>query len=97
MCERDVYPTLGLVALNVGGLVGVYAFGLLNDRVGRKISFFTCLTTLLVGSILTAYADHFWVWVVARTIVGLTIPAIYQIPFIICKYDSVYLSMYSSL
>ncbi|KAL0849286.1 hypothetical protein ABMA28_013611 [Loxostege sticticalis] len=83
VCEYDVYPTLGLVALNVGGPIGVYTFGILNDRIGRKKSFFACLTTLLFGSILTAFSHQFWTWVLARTIVGLTIPAVYQIPFII--------------
>ncbi|XP_073941904.1 carcinine transporter isoform X1 [Choristoneura fumiferana] len=83
VCEYDVYPTLGLVALNIGGPIGVYGFGLLNDRIGRKKSFFTCLTTLLVGSISTAYAHQYWIWVLARVVVGLTIPAVYQIPFII--------------
>ncbi|CAH0700542.1 unnamed protein product [Spodoptera exigua] len=83
VCEYDVYPTLGLVALNIGGPIGVYAFGLLNDRIGRKKSFFLCLSTLLLGSLMTAYAHEFWFWIMARVIVGLTIPAVYQIPFII--------------
>ncbi|CAH1644866.1 unnamed protein product [Spodoptera littoralis] len=83
VCEYDVYPTLGLVALNIGGPIGVYAFGLLNDRIGRKKSFFICLSTLLLGSLMTAYAYEFWFWIMARVIVGLTIPAVYQIPFII--------------
>ncbi|CAH0725908.1 unnamed protein product, partial [Brenthis ino] len=83
VCEYDVYPTLGLVALNVGGPIGVYSFGLLNDRIGRKKSFFACLSTLLLGSMMTAYAHEYWFWVLARVIVGLTIPAVYQIPFII--------------
>ncbi|CAK1549985.1 unnamed protein product [Leptosia nina] len=83
VCEYDVYPTLGLVALNVGGPIGVYSFGILNDRIGRKKSFFACLSTLLLGSLMTAYAHEYWFWVVARIIVGLTIPAVYQIPFII--------------
>ncbi|XP_022124534.2 carcinine transporter [Pieris rapae] len=83
VCDYDVYPTLGLVALNVGGPIGVYSFGILNDRIGRKKSFFACLSTLLLGSIMTAYAHEYWFWVVARIIVGLTIPAVYQIPFII--------------
>ncbi|KAG6459307.1 carcinine transporter isoform X2 [Manduca sexta] len=83
VCEYDVYPTLGLVALNVGGPIGVYTFGYLNDRIGRKKSFFLCLSTLLLGSIMTAYAHEYWFWVLARVIVGLTIPAVYQIPFII--------------
>ncbi|XP_049869757.1 carcinine transporter [Pectinophora gossypiella] len=83
VCDYDVYPTLGLVALNVGGPIGVYAFGLLNDRVGRKKSFFACLSTLLLGSLMTAYSYTYSFWVLARVIVGLTIPAVYQIPFII--------------
>ncbi|CAH0603079.1 unnamed protein product [Chrysodeixis includens] len=83
VCEYDVYPTLGLVALNVGGPIGVYTFGLLNDRIGRKKSFFICLSTLLLGSLMTAYAHEYWFWTLARAIVGLTIPAVYQIPFII--------------
>lgn len=90
VCEYDVYPTLGLVALNVGGPIGVYAFGILNDRIGRKKSFFACLSTLLLGSIMTAFAHQYWMWVLARTIVGLTIPAVYQIPFIICKYYTIF-------
>lgn len=83
MCERDIYPTIGLAALNTGGPVGVYLFGVLNDRVGRRISYFTCLTTLLAGSFLTVMSVNFWMWAVSRMIVGLTIPAVYQIPFII--------------
>uniref|UniRef100_A0A336LNX3 CSON007163 protein n=1 Tax=Culicoides sonorensis TaxID=179676 RepID=A0A336LNX3_CULSO len=83
VCDRDIYPTLALVALNLGGPIGVYSFGILNDRYGRKISYFCCLTTLLVGSFLTALSSNFWTWAFSRVIVGSTVPAIYQIPFII--------------
>lgn len=83
VCDRDIFPTLGLVALNTGGPVGVYLFGLLNDRAGRRTSYFTCLATLLAGSFLTAFSTGFWTWAFSRVIVGLTIPAVYQIPFII--------------
>lgn len=87
VCDKDIYPTLGLVALNFGGPIGVYVFGMLNDRIGRKKSFFSCLTTLICGSLLTAFSENFIMWIFSRLIVGLTIPAIYQIPFIICKYE----------
>uniref|UniRef100_A0A1A9WLX5 Major facilitator superfamily (MFS) profile domain-containing protein n=1 Tax=Glossina brevipalpis TaxID=37001 RepID=A0A1A9WLX5_9MUSC len=83
VCERDIYPTIGLAALNVGGPIGVYLFGLLNDRAGRRTSYFTCLTTLLAGSLMTSLSKDFWMWAGSRVIVGLTIPAVYQIPFII--------------
>jgi MFS family permease len=85
VCEKDIYPTLGLVALNVGGPIGVYLFGMLNDRYGRRISYFSCLATLLVGSFITAFSTDFGMWAFSRIIVGLTIPAVYQIPFIIGK------------
>lgn len=60
-------------------------FGVLNDRVGRRISYFSCLATLLFGSFLTVMSPDFWTWAASRVIVGLTIPAVYQIPFIIGK------------
>ncbi|KAG5878987.1 hypothetical protein JTB14_019642 [Gonioctena quinquepunctata] len=83
VCDKNIYPTLGLVALNIGGPIGVYTFGRLNDSIGRKKSFFLCLTTLLLGSVLTVMAQNFWWWAGSRIVVGLTIPAMYQIPFII--------------
>uniref|UniRef100_A0A0A1XPC6 Organic cation transporter 1 n=1 Tax=Zeugodacus cucurbitae TaxID=28588 RepID=A0A0A1XPC6_ZEUCU len=83
VCDKDIYPTIGLSALNVGGPIGVYLFGLLNDRMGRRTSYFTCLATLLFGSFLTSISRDFWTWAGSRVIVGLTIPAVYQIPFII--------------
>ncbi|XP_044741732.1 carcinine transporter isoform X2 [Chrysoperla carnea] len=83
VCDRAIYPTIGLAALNVGGPVGVYFFGVLNDRLGRRISFFSCLATLIFGNCLTALSPNFWCWASSRIIVGLTIPAVYQIPFII--------------
>lgn len=85
VCDKDIYPTLGLVALNIGGPIGVYLFGVLNDRAGRRISYFSCLATLLTGSFITAFSSSFGVWAFSRIIVGLTIPAVYQIPFIIGK------------
>jgi MFS family permease len=91
VCEHAIYPTLGLAALNAGGPIGVYGFGVLNDGIGRKKSFFLCLSVLIVGGLSTAFASSFWMWACSRFIVGLTIPAIYQIPFIIgdgnfCKF-----------
>ncbi|KAG7188844.1 hypothetical protein KM043_008450 [Ampulex compressa] len=83
VCDHAIYPTIGLVALNTGGPIGVYLFGTLNDRIGRRLSFFTCLATLITGGFLTFMSNSFWTWAATRVVVGLTIPAIYQIPFII--------------
>uniref|UniRef100_A0A1B6C0H0 Major facilitator superfamily (MFS) profile domain-containing protein n=1 Tax=Clastoptera arizonana TaxID=38151 RepID=A0A1B6C0H0_9HEMI len=83
VCNYAIYPTIGLAALNTGGPIGVYMFGLINDRYGRRLSFFLCLTTLIFGNLLSAFTPNFWLWAACRVIVGLTIPAVYQIPFII--------------
>jgi len=83
VCSRSLYPTVGLSLLNIGGIFGVYIFGVISDRVGRKPSFFLCLGIEIAGGLLTAVAPNFWLWSLCRFIVGLTIPAIYQIPFII--------------
>ncbi|KAG7162834.1 Carcinine transporter-like 5 [Homarus americanus] len=47
-------------------------------------------TTIIYSSIvidvfglITAFAPNFWAWLTCRFLVGLTVPAIYQIPFII--------------
>ena len=77
---------MGLVALNIGGPIGVYVFGMINDRYGRRFSYFSCLGTLLIGSFITAFSTNFGMWAFSRIIVGLTIPAVYQIPFIIGMY-----------
>ncbi|XP_054289222.1 carcinine transporter-like [Macrosteles quadrilineatus] len=83
VCQYDIYPTYGLVALNAGGPIGVYMFGIINDRFGRRLSFFICLATLIFGNLTSAFMPDFWLWAFCRAVVGLTIPAVYQIPFII--------------
>lgn len=67
------------IYLNVGGPVGVYLFGMLNDRAGRRTSYFSCLATLLFGSFLTASSFNFWIWTVSRVIVGMVYMAYFMI------------------
>ncbi|KAK7074009.1 hypothetical protein SK128_011647, partial [Halocaridina rubra] len=83
VCDKAIYPTIGLSALNVGGIIGVYIFGSISDRFGRRVSFLVCLAIEQIFGLLTAFAPDFWSWTGCRFLVGLTVPAIYQIPFII--------------
>ncbi|XP_063863454.1 carcinine transporter-like [Scylla paramamosain] len=83
VCQRRIYPTIGLSVLNIGGIIGVYVFGTISDKFGRRISFLVCLALEQVSGLITAFAPDYWSWVACRFLVGLTVPAIYQIPFII--------------
>ncbi|ODM95937.1 Organic cation transporter 1 [Orchesella cincta] len=84
VCGYEIYPTVSLLLFNIGGVIGVFVFGILTDLIGRKASFFVCLTFEMVGGVGCIFATDFWIWTLFRVLIGLTIPAIYQIPFIIC-------------
>lgn len=69
----------------VGGLFGNYIFGYLQDYWGRKPSFFVYLLLEIVACALSAIAWNFESWLVFRTLVGLTVPAILASPYVLGK------------
>ncbi|XP_063363529.1 beta-alanine transporter [Cydia amplana] len=83
VCSKDFYPTLGLVLLAVGGIVGNYIFGYLQDTLGRKPSFFIYLLIECVFGVATAFAHNFALWAAFRVGVGFTVPAIMATPYVL--------------
>lgn len=83
MCERDLFPTLALVLLGIGGLIGNYIFGYVQDRVGRKPAFFVYLLIQCAFGMATAFAHSFLVWTIFRIGVGFTVPAILGTPYVL--------------
>ncbi|XP_046968728.1 beta-alanine transporter [Vanessa cardui] len=83
VCNKDFYPTLGLVLLAVGGIIGNYIFGYLQDTIGRKPSFFIYLTIECIFGVATAFAQNYYVWIVYRFGVGFTVPAIMATPYVL--------------
>ncbi|KAJ2943570.1 hypothetical protein O0L34_g16679 [Tuta absoluta] len=83
VCDKDFYATLGLVLLAVGGIIGNYIFGYLQDTLGRKPSFFIYLLIECVFGVATAFAQNYHVWVVYRFGVGFTVPAIMATPYVL--------------
>ncbi|XP_047534605.1 beta-alanine transporter [Vanessa atalanta] len=83
VCSKDFYPTLGLVLLAVGGIIGNYIFGYLQDTIGRKPSFFIYLTIECIFGVATAFAQNYYVWIVYRFGVGFTVPAIMATPYVL--------------
>ncbi|XP_072947165.1 beta-alanine transporter [Epargyreus clarus] len=83
VCSRDFYPTLALVLLAVGGIIGNYIFGYLQDTFGRKPSFFIYLLIESIFGVATAFAQNYVIWVIYRIGVGFTVPAIMATPYVL--------------
>ncbi|KAG6460643.1 hypothetical protein O3G_MSEX012119 [Manduca sexta] len=83
VCNRDFYPTLGLVLLAVGGIIGNYIFGYLQDTLGRKPSFFIYLLIECIFGVATAFAQNYVIWIIYRIGVGFTVPAIMTTPYVL--------------
>ncbi|XP_046659328.1 beta-alanine transporter-like isoform X1 [Homalodisca vitripennis] len=83
VCQKDFYSTLALVLLGVGGLIGNYIFGYLQDSIGRRPSFFIYLFIECLFGIATAFAQDFVTWTLFRVGVGFTVPAILGTPYVL--------------
>ncbi|XP_063704747.1 beta-alanine transporter [Culicoides brevitarsis] len=83
VCDKDYYTTLALVLFGVGGLIGNYIFGYLQDSWGRRPSFYTYLMIEVVACALSAVAPNFVIWLALRVVVGLTVPAILASPYVL--------------
>ncbi|KAL1129045.1 hypothetical protein AAG570_013577 [Ranatra chinensis] len=83
VCHKDFYSTLALVLLGLGGLVGNYIFGYLQDSIGRRPSFFIYLFIECFFGIATAFAQDFLTWTAFRIGVGFTVPAILGTPYVL--------------
>ncbi|CAK1544877.1 unnamed protein product [Leptosia nina] len=83
VCDKDFFPTLGLVLLAVGGIIGNYIFGYLQDTFGRKPSFFIYLLIECIFGVATALAQNYYIWVLFRFGVGFTVPAIMATPYVL--------------
>lgn len=74
---------MALVLFGVGGLVGNYVYGFLQDYWGRRPSFFVYLCLEIVACALSSIAWNFPSWLVFRVVVGLTVPAILASPYVL--------------
>lgn len=83
VCDKDYYTTLALVLFGVGGLIGNYIFGYLQDSWGRRPSFYMYFIIEVVACGLSAVAPNFTIWLILRVIVGLTVPAILASPYVL--------------
>uniref|UniRef100_A0A1B0CUN0 Major facilitator superfamily (MFS) profile domain-containing protein n=2 Tax=Lutzomyia longipalpis TaxID=7200 RepID=A0A1B0CUN0_LUTLO len=83
VCEKNSYATVALVLFGVGGLIGNYVFGYLQDFWGRRPSFYAYLLLEILAGSLSALTWSYASWVFFRTLVGVTVPAILASPYVL--------------
>lgn len=83
VCPDSFRPTLALVIFGIGGLIGQYIFGYVQDGFGRKPAFYAYLLIQCVFGIATAFTTNFWAWIICRIGVGFTVPAILASPYVL--------------
>uniref|UniRef100_A0A034W1F8 Organic cation transporter 1 n=1 Tax=Bactrocera dorsalis TaxID=27457 RepID=A0A034W1F8_BACDO len=83
VCDQSYLVTLALVLFGVGGLIGNYVFGYLQDMWGRRPSFYVYLIIEIVACAASAFAWNYYSWLGMRFVVGLTVPAILASPYVL--------------
>lgn len=85
VCDKGFYTALSLVLFGVGGLIGNYLYGFLQDYWGRRPSFFVYLFLEIVACALSSMTWNFPSWLIFRVAVGFTVPAILASPYVLGK------------
>lgn len=83
VCDDEHYKSFVLTMYNVGSIVGTPIYGLLSDKIGRKITFFITIIVTAVTAISSVLMTNFTAFVVLKTLNGSLMPSIFQLPYII--------------
>ncbi|XP_023337932.1 organic cation transporter protein isoform X1 [Eurytemora carolleeae] len=84
VCDNAWQVSSSTSLFYVGSLIGNVMFGHVADKYGRRKSFFIMLFMEVTLSIALAFSPNYLVFTIIRTVNGLTFPALFQIPFILC-------------
>ncbi|XP_013788295.1 carcinine transporter-like [Limulus polyphemus] len=83
VCEKNHFPHIVFTLAGVGGAVATSIYGIMSDRIGRKLTFFICIAVTLVSGLTSLVVSSFTAFAVLRLINGSLYPTIYQTPYII--------------
>ncbi|CAG0916195.1 unnamed protein product, partial [Notodromas monacha] len=79
VCEKDVYPSIGLCIFQIANGLGMPIFGYVADRFGRKKSFMLGLGIQISATALASLSTNATTFFIARFFVGLTVPACFLV------------------
>ncbi|XP_076306746.1 carcinine transporter-like [Tachypleus tridentatus] len=82
VCEKNHLPHLIFTLASVGGAVATPIYGVMSDRIGRKLTFFICVIVTLSSGVISLVVPSFTAFAVFRLINGSLIPTIFQVPYI---------------
>lgn len=82
-CDDLHYTSFVLTLYNVGSIIFTPLYGIMSDRIGRKISFYIVLTITAVTALVSVLMSDFTAFVVIKTINGGLMPSVFQLPYII--------------
>ncbi|KAM3720876.1 Organic cation transporter [Dirofilaria immitis] len=83
VCDQKYLIDLASMAFYIGSFIGNVLFGYIADKLGRRVSFFTILGSLVVCGTMNAFAWDIYSFIILRFLTGLAFPALFQVPFII--------------
>ncbi|KAG1682450.1 Organic cation transporter protein [Nymphon striatum] len=69
-CGKRERLVLSMSIFMAGFLVGVYFFGVISDRFGRKVSIMACIIIQIISSTVIIFSVNFYMYVVLRFFIG---------------------------
>ncbi|XP_022258884.1 carcinine transporter-like [Limulus polyphemus] len=82
VCENNHLPSLIFTLALAGGSVATPIYGIMSDRIGRKLTFFICVLVTFVSGVISLVLPNFTAFAVFRFINGSLLPTIFQVPYI---------------
>ncbi|KAJ8716707.1 hypothetical protein PYW07_003334 [Mythimna separata] len=73
ICDRTYLASLAQSMMQIGILAGSLLFGYLSDRYGRKSVVLISLFFEVVSVVVSAFVPHFWMFLVCRFPIGVTL------------------------
>ncbi|KAF5290280.1 hypothetical protein FQR65_LT11614 [Abscondita terminalis] len=83
VCGHAYLTALSDSMYMLGTLLGSFGFGVLSDKLGRRIIFFTALVLIVIFGLLMGAAPNLWSYIIFRLIVGSAGSGIYSIAYVI--------------
>lgn len=70
VCDKALYGTISTSLVYIGSIMGAIVIGILSDKLGRKTIIFSAGCAVSLFSLLSAFPNDYWLFVLFRIVVG---------------------------